>query len=105
MQSGIVMLYIMPNNSISTGLILLAPTVREYVILRADFKHAIESRYAKRDTITLLRTCLTDKPLDLIRGIGSDYEAALEYLDSIYGDSWVVADTVTQDIVKFEPLN
>ena len=27
MQSGIVMLYIMPNNSISTGLILLAPTV------------------------------------------------------------------------------
>ena len=31
MQSGIVMLYIMPNNSISTGLILLAPTVLQYI--------------------------------------------------------------------------
>ena len=29
MQSGIVMLHIMTNNSISTGLILLAPTVYE----------------------------------------------------------------------------
>ena len=73
----------------------------EYVIFRAHFKHAIESRYRKRDAITLLRNCLTDKPLDLIRGIGSDYEAAWECLDSIYGDRWVVADTVTQDIVEF----
>ena len=79
--------------------------VREYVIFRADFKHAIESRYAKRDAITLLRTWLTDKPLDIIRGIGYDYEAAWEYLESIYGDPWVVADTNTQDIVKFKPLS
>ena len=40
--------------------------VREYVIFRADFKHTIESRYSKRDAITLLRTCLKDKPLELI---------------------------------------
>ena len=79
--------------------------VREYVIFRADFKHAIESRYAKRDAITMLRTWLTDKPLDLIRGIRYDYEAAWEYLESIYGDPWVVADTVTQDIAKFKPLS
>ena len=53
-----------------------AGDVREYAIFRADFKHAIESRYAKRDAITLLRTCLMEKPLDLIKGIGSDYDAA-----------------------------
>ena len=40
--------------------------VREYVIFRADFKHTIESRYSKRDAITLLRTCLKDKPLEMI---------------------------------------
>ena len=79
--------------------------VREYVIFRADFKHAIEPRYTKRDAITLLRSCLTDKALDLIRGVGSHYEAACECLDSLYGDPWVVADTVTQDIVKFKPLS
>ena len=79
--------------------------VREYVIFRAEFKHEIESWYTKRDAITLLRTCLTDKPLDLIRGIASDYEAAWECLDSLCGDPWVVADTVTQDIVKFKPLS
>ena len=39
--------------------------VREYAIFRADFKHAIESRYSKRDAITLLRTCLKEKPLEL----------------------------------------
>ncbi|XP_028413778.1 uncharacterized protein LOC114536622 [Dendronephthya gigantea] len=78
--------------------------VREYAIFRADFKHAIESRYTKRDSITLLRTCLKEKPLELIKGIGSDYDAAWEYLDSIYGDPRYVSDTITQDIVKFKAL-
>ena len=44
--------------------------VREYAIFRADFKHAIETRYSKRDSITLLCTCLKEKPLELIKGIG-----------------------------------
>ena len=38
--------------------------VREYAIFRADFKHAIESRYSKRDAMTFLRTCVEDKPLE-----------------------------------------
>ena len=78
--------------------------VREYAIFRADFKHAIESRYSKRDSITFLRACLQGQPLDLIKGIGSDYDAAWEYLDSIYGDPRFVSDTVTQDIAKFRQL-
>ncbi|XP_046862937.1 uncharacterized protein LOC124456562 [Xenia sp. Carnegie-2017] len=78
--------------------------VREYAIFRADFKHTIESRYTKRDSITLLRTCLKEKPLELIKGIGSDYDAAWEYLDSIYRDPRYVSDTITQDIVKFKAL-
>ena len=32
--------------------------VREYVLFRADFKHTVESRYSKRDPITLLQTYL-----------------------------------------------
>ena len=63
--------------------------VQEYAVFRADFKHAIESRYSKRDYITFLRACLQGKPLELIKGIGSDYDAA---------------DTITQDIVKFRSL-
>ena len=78
--------------------------VREYAIFRSDFKHAIDARYSKRDAITFLRTCLQGKPLDLIKGIGSDYDAAWEYLDSIYGDPRFVSDTITQDFVKFRPL-
>ena len=78
--------------------------VREYAIFRSDFKHAIDARYSKRDAITFLRTCLQGKPLDLIKGIGSDYDAAWEYLDSIYGDPRFVSDTITQDIAKFRPL-
>ena len=81
-----------------------AGDVREYAIFRADFKHAIESKYNKRDAITYLRTCLQDKPLELIKGIGSDYDAAWDYLDSIYGDPRFVSDTITQDIVKFRAL-
>ena len=78
--------------------------VRDYAIFRSDFKHAIEAKYAKRDAITLLRTCLKDKPLELIKGIGTDYDAAWDYLDSIYGDPRFVSDTVTQDIVQFKAL-
>ena len=50
--------------------------VGECAIFRSEFKHAIEARYSKRDAITFLRTCLQGKPLDLIKGIGSDYDAA-----------------------------
>ena len=69
--------------------------VRDYAIFRADFKHAIDTRYSKRDAISLLRTSLQGRPLDLIKGIGTDYDAAWGYLDSIYGDPRFVADTVT----------
>ena len=55
---------------------VFAGNVRDYAIFRSDFKHAIEAKYSKRDSITLLRTCLRDKPLELIKGIGSDYDAA-----------------------------
>ena len=79
--------------------------VRDYAIFRSDFKHAIEARYTKRDAITLLRTRLKDKPLELIKGIGSDYDAAWEYLDAIYGDPRFVSDAITQDITKFRPLH
>ena len=79
---------------------VFAGNVRDYAIFRSDFKHAKEAKYTKRDAITLLRTCLRDKPLELIKGIGSDWE----YLDSIYGDPRFVSDTVTQDIVQFKAL-
>ena len=56
--------------------------VREYFIFKADFKHAIEAKYSNRDAITFLRLCLQEKPLDLIRGIGTDYKALyMEILD------------------------
>ena len=55
---------------------LFAGDVWEYAIFRSGFKHAIEAQYSERDAITLLRTCLKDKPLELIKGIGSDYDAA-----------------------------
>ena len=78
--------------------------VRDYVIFRADFKHAVESQYSDRDAITILRASLQGKPLELIKGIGCDYKAAWEYLDSIYGDPRFIADTITQDISKFKAL-
>ena len=40
----------------------------------------------------------------MIKGIGSDYDAAWEYLDAIYGDPRFVSDAITQDITKFRPL-
>ena len=78
--------------------------VREYRIFRDDFKHAIESRYSKRDAMTYLCACLQGKPLELIKGIGTDHDGAWQYLDSIYGDPRYVSDQVTQDLSKFRPL-
>lgn len=51
-----------------------------------------------------MRTCFRDKPLELIKGIGSDYDAAWKYQDSIYGDPRFVSDTVTQEIMQFTVL-
>ena len=78
--------------------------VRDYFVFRADFKHVVESRYSERDAITILRASLEGKPLELIKGIGCDYKAAWDYLDSIYGDPRFIADTITQDISKFKVL-
>ena len=52
----------------------------------------------------MLRTCLKDKPLERIQGIGSDYDAAWQYLDSIYGDVRHVSDAITQDISQSKAL-
>lgn len=38
----------------------------------------------------------------MIKGIARDYDAAWEYLDSIYGDPQFVSDTVTQEIMQFK---
>ena len=78
--------------------------VREYQTFKSDFKHLIESRYEKRDCITILRTSLQGKALELIRGIGTDYDAAWEQLDIIYGDARNIADAVINDITKFRNL-
>lgn len=59
--------------------------VRDCAIFRSNFKYATEAKYAKRDAVTLHWTCLRDRPLDLTKGIGSDYDATWEYLDSIDG--------------------
>ena len=98
------------DNSAACGFKMEKPKMTKFTgdvrdtIFRADFKHAIESRYSKRDSITFLHACLQGQPLDLIKRIGSDYDAAWDYLDSIYGDRRFIPDTVTQDIVKFCPL-
>ena len=42
--------------------------VREYAIFRADFKYTIETRYSKRDAMSILRTFLVGRPLELIKG-------------------------------------
>ena len=81
-----------------------AGDVRDYAIFRSDFKHAVYSRYSMRDAISLLRTSLQGRPPNLIKGIGTDYDAAWSYLESIYGDQRFVADTITQGITKFRPL-
>jgi len=78
--------------------------VRDYVIFRADFKHAVNSRFSKRDAISLLRASLSGRPLEIIKGIGSDYDAAWEHLDAIYGDPRFIADSVSHDISKFRQL-
>ena len=58
--------------------------IREYVIFRADLKHAVEDRYSNRDAITFLRSWLQGQPLDLIKGFGANYKATWEYLDYLW---------------------
>ena len=62
----------------------------------------IPSRFqtSKRDANTFLRISQEAKPLLLIKGVASDYDAAWEYLYSIYGDLRVMSDTIKRDIVK-----
>ena len=52
----------------------------------------------------MLRTCIKDKPLQLIKGIETDYDAVWHYLNAIYGDPNHVSDTVTQNIMNFRKL-
>ena len=47
--------------------------------------------------MTFLHTCLRDRPLELIKGIALDYEAAQDYSDSIYRDPRFMSNTITQD--------
>ena len=59
---------------------VFARNVRDYEIFRSKFKHAIEAKYTKRDAITLLRTYLRDKPLELIK--------VWEAITMLHGSIW-----------------
>ncbi|CAB4001533.1 hypothetical protein AC249_AIPGENE2049 [Paramuricea clavata] len=71
---------------------------------RSDFKHAVEAQYSKRDTLTVLRSCLSSEPAKLIEGISSDLNAAWKYLDQNYGDPRIVSDTITLDLERFRSI-
>ncbi|XP_041453627.1 uncharacterized protein LOC121406824 [Lytechinus variegatus] len=81
-----------------------AGDVRDYEIFKSDFVHMVDSRYGKRDAMTILRSCLVGRAHELIQGIGQDYDAAWDLLDSMYGDARIVADTIINDLSKFKPL-
>ena len=78
--------------------------LREYAIFKSDFEHIIGSKYSNRDAIDLLRTALTGKPLEMIKGIDSDCNAAWDYLGSVYGDPRFVSETITENITRFKSL-
>ena len=78
--------------------------IREYNIFKEDFQHVVHQHYNGRDALMILRSCLSGKALEHIRGIGQDYDAAWNQLDLIYGDSRMVADAIINDISRFKPL-
>eukprot|EP00057_Strongylocentrotus_purpuratus_P016422 XP_011670896.1 PREDICTED: uncharacterized protein LOC105441474 [Strongylocentrotus purpuratus] len=78
--------------------------IREYNVFKADFQHVIHPHYDERDALMILRSCLKGKPLQHIRGIGRDYEAAWGQLDLLYEDSRMVADAIMEDVSRFRPL-
>ena len=78
--------------------------VRQYFIFKSDFQHAVESHYSERDTLTILRSCLSAQPAKLALGISSDLKTAWKCLDQNYGNLRVVSDTVISDLEKFKAL-
>ena len=66
--------------------------IKQYTMFKSDFIHIVHSKYSKSDEITLLRTCLVRKPLQLTQDLSNDLEATWAYLDSIHGDPRFVAD-------------
>ena len=56
-----------------------------FYIFKSDFKHAVEAQYSERDTLKVLRSCLSSEPAKLIEGISSDLNAAWKYLDQNQG--------------------
>ena len=81
-----------------------AGDVRDYNIFRSDFEHFIGGKYSERDSIAVLRSCLSGKPFEIIRGVGTNYKEAWDLLDSIFGQPRVLADTILSDISKVKPL-
>ena len=78
--------------------------VRDYLMFKADFKEFVETQYSAREAVTILRSSLSGKPLDLVRGLSDDYQATWGYLDAVYGDPKSIADAVAQDLMKFKSL-
>ena len=69
--------------------------VREFAIFKGDFKHLVEARYSKRDSITILRASLNGKPLDLIKELAKTRcRVGASGIDLRF----------TQDIARFKPL-
>ena len=78
--------------------------VRMYHTFKADFLHMMAGKYNKRDAVTVLRSCLDGKPAEMVQGIGIDYDAVWDFLDTMFGDRRFTADAIINDINNFKPL-
>ena len=78
--------------------------VRMYYEFRSDFKYLVEGDFNSRDAVTLLRSALEGKASEMVCGMGQDYLAIWDTLDAAFGDPRRITDAVTNDIVKFRPL-
>ena len=73
--------------------------VREFAIFKTDFKHLIETRYFKRDSITLRRASLHGKPLELIKELAR----TMMLHGSIWNQSMETRDLLLTPLHKISP--
>ena len=70
--------------------------IREFPTFVKDYRHYMEPAYG--DDAYALRNCLSEKALEIIIGVGDDYEKIWKRVPTVFGDPEKIVDSILMEL-------
>ena len=83
---------------------LFSGSIKEYPQFKADFKKHVMPTISETNAPYVLRSCLSNEPLERVKNVDDDLKEMWACLDEKYGDPAKVTDVIISEIQNFKSI-